>query len=66
MRIRGATRASAWPLLIADSAKIGNRSFAHISGLDRIDILVTEMPLPADLAHALESAGAEVIIASES
>jgi DeoR/GlpR family transcriptional regulator of sugar metabolism len=53
-------------IILADSAKIGNRSFAHISGLDRIDILVTEMPLPADLAHALESAGAEVIIASES
>ena len=50
-------------IVLADSTKLNRSVFAHIVTLDRVNILVTDSPPPADMADALTEAGVEVIIA---
>lgn len=52
-------------IVLADASKFGRSSFAHIAPLARIQILVTDEAPPSDLAHALEQARVEVIVAPE-
>ncbi len=50
-------------ILVADSSKIGARSFSALGGLDLVDLLVTDDAIrPADRA-AVEAAGIEIMIA---
>ncbi|VGO12475.1 Glucitol operon repressor [Pontiella desulfatans] len=44
-------------ILLADSSKYGRAGFAHIMGLENIDVLITDTGLPAGARHALEEAG---------
>ncbi|MGF1430863.1 DeoR/GlpR family DNA-binding transcription regulator [Kitasatospora sp. LaBMicrA B282] len=50
-------------VVAADASKLGRRAFARICGLSAIDTLVTDQPVPADLAAALAEAGVEVLTA---
>ncbi|MGA8205581.1 MAG: DeoR/GlpR family DNA-binding transcription regulator [Woeseiaceae bacterium] len=50
--------------LVADSSKIGQRSFCVLGGLDNIDILITDDGIRAEQRKAIEAANVEVIVAS--
>ena len=47
-------------IVVTDSSKMGRRAFARICGLDRIDVLVTDSELSADMAARLAEAGIKV------
>ncbi len=49
--------------MVADSTKIERSTFARICPLDRIDVLVTDQPVPASFAADLASAGVELVVA---
>jgi DeoR family transcriptional regulator of aga operon len=50
-------------VVVADSTKLGRSTFARICRLDEIDALVTDAPVPAELAADLATAGVEVVVA---
>lgn len=50
-------------VLLADSRKLGTRSFAHAGRLDQLDVLITDALLPDRAASAFERAGVLVIVA---
>jgi DeoR family fructose operon transcriptional repressor len=52
-------------IVVADATKFGQRSFAHICPLANVDILVTDLEPPRDLADALANAHIQVIVARE-
>lgn len=49
--------------LVADSSKIGVRSFSSLCGLDRIHVLITDEGIRPQDRAAIEAIGVEVIIA---
>ena len=49
-------------VVATDSTKFGRITFARICPLDRIDTLVTDGPVPPDLAADLADAGVEVVV----
>jgi DeoR/GlpR family transcriptional regulator of sugar metabolism len=53
-------------IVLADASKLGERVFAHIAPLDRIQVLVTNEEPPPDLREALNAARVNVIIVPES
>jgi DeoR family transcriptional regulator, aga operon transcriptional repressor len=50
-------------ILVADSTKMLKSKFARICGLDQVDTLVTDAPLPAELQAAADAAQVEVVTA---
>ena len=50
-------------IVVADASKFGHNTFAHIAPLERIQLLVTHEPPPADLSRALAEAHVELIVA---
>ena len=50
--------------LVADSSKIGTRSFCVLGGLEPVDALVTDEGISAADRAAIEAAGVEVIVAA--
>ncbi len=52
-------------VVVADASKFGERSFAHIVPLDRIQVLVTDAEPASDLREALDAARVRVMIAPE-
>jgi DeoR/GlpR family transcriptional regulator of sugar metabolism len=50
--------------LVADSSKIGARSFCVLGGLEPIDALVTDAGISEGQKKAIEAAGVQVIVAS--
>jgi DeoR/GlpR family transcriptional regulator of sugar metabolism len=50
--------------LVADSSKIGARSFCVLGGLEPVDALVTDAGISEAQKHAIEATGVEVIVAS--
>ena len=50
-------------ILVADSSKIGQRSFSALGGLDLIHMLVTDEGISPEDRKAIEAAGVEVLIA---
>jgi DeoR family transcriptional regulator of aga operon len=55
--------AAARVVVAADATKLGRTTFARMLPLDRLDTLVTDGPVPADLAADLAGAGVEVVLA---
>lgn len=51
-------------VVATDSTKLGRATFARICPLDRIDVLVTDGPVPPALAGELTAAAVEVLIAT--
>jgi DeoR family transcriptional regulator of aga operon len=51
------------PLAVADSSKVGRRTFARICGLDEIGVLVTDTGIAPEEATLLEHAGVEIVTA---
>lgn len=49
-------------IVIADSSKFGIGAFAQIAPLDAIDVLVSDISPPADLAQALAQANVEMVV----
>ena len=49
--------------LVADSSKIGERSFCALGGLDMIDVLITDEGINREQRKAIEEAGVQVIVA---
>jgi DeoR/GlpR family transcriptional regulator of sugar metabolism len=49
--------------LVADSSKIGTRSFCVLGGLDQVDVLVTDDGIRQEHRKAIEDIGVEVVIA---
>jgi DeoR/GlpR family transcriptional regulator of sugar metabolism len=50
-------------LLLADAAKFSNSGLVKVCDASAIDGIVTDLPLPAACAPALEDSGIEVTIA---
>ena len=57
-------RAAGRVIVVADSSKFGRKSLTFVSGLDSIDILVTDSGLSADWRGRLASSGVELVIAA--
>jgi DeoR family transcriptional regulator of aga operon len=47
---------------LVDHTKVGVTSLAAFAGIDDIDALITDKPLPADLASVLKEKGIEVVV----
>jgi DeoR family transcriptional regulator, fructose operon transcriptional repressor len=52
-------------IVVADSSKFANKSFARIGPLASMQVLITDKEPPADLAHALDEGRVEVLIAPQ-
>ena len=63
--ISGMIKAARRTIVLADASKFGNRSFAQIGPLERMQVLVTDEEPSSDLAQALGEAGVQVIVALE-
>jgi DeoR family transcriptional regulator, glycerol-3-phosphate regulon repressor len=50
-------------IVAADASKFGRPSLVRICGPERVDVLVTDVAPPADLADALTGAGAQIELA---
>lgn len=50
-------------VLVADSSKIGRRSFTALGGIELVDVLVTDAGITAADRIAIEQAGVEVLVA---
>ena len=50
-------------IVLADSTKIGKRSFGKIGNLDVVDILITDSDIPNEYKTIFENQGIEVVIA---
>jgi DeoR family transcriptional regulator of aga operon len=50
-------------IIVADATKLGRSTFARICPLQRIDMLVTDQPVDAELAAEFAAAGVEVVVA---
>jgi DeoR family transcriptional regulator of aga operon len=50
-------------IVVADSSKVGRRTFARICGLDEIGVLVTDAGIAPGEATLLEHAGVDVVTA---
>ena len=50
-------------ILVADSSKIGARSFSALGGIDLVDMLVTDDSIRDEDRAAIEAAGVKIIIA---
>ena len=50
-------------VLLADSSKLGSRSFAHAGRLDQIDVVITDADLDEAAASVFASAGVRVMVA---
>jgi DeoR family transcriptional regulator of aga operon len=55
--------AAARVVVAADATKLGRTTFARICPLERIDVLVTDQPVPAEIGADLSAAGVEVVVA---
>ena len=51
-------------IVVADSSKFGRKSLTLVSGLDAIDVLVSDEGLSADWRETVTAAGAELLIAA--
>ncbi|MEZ0494074.1 DeoR/GlpR family DNA-binding transcription regulator [Kineococcus sp. TBRC 1896] len=51
-------------VVAADATKLGRATFARICSLERLDVLVTDGPVPEDAAADLAAAGVEVVVAA--
>lgn len=51
-------------IVIADSSKFERKGFVKVCDLDRVDMLITDAPPPAEVAERLAAADVEVLIAS--
>ena len=52
-------------IVLADSSKFGRRGFAKISGLEDVDIIITDAKIPQSVANKIEEMGIELIIAGQ-
>lgn len=50
---------------LCDSSKFGRRSFVRICGFERLDSIVTDAPLPPDIAEKATAAGVRLIVARQ-
>ena len=50
-------------IVLADSSKFGRRGFAKISGLEDVDIIITDAKIPQFVVNKIEEMGIELIIA---
>ncbi|MDB5052218.1 MAG: hypothetical protein JWM44_268 [Bacilli bacterium] len=53
-------RSAAKTVMLLDSSKMGNRSFATVAQLDEVSVLVTDRGVPEHVRHACEEAGVEL------
>lgn len=50
-------------VIAADATKLGRNTFARILPLDKVDVLVTDLPVTGEVAGELATAGVEVVVA---
>jgi len=50
-------------VLLADSSKLGTRSFAHAGHLDQVDVVITDAALDDEAATVFRNAGVRVLVA---
>lgn len=50
-------------IVVADHTKFGRRGFARVCGIERVDLLVTDLPPPAEVGRKLAEAGVRVLVA---
>ena len=49
-------------IILSDSSKFGRRGFGRVCSLDKIDVIITDSGIPAEMAKAIEEIGIELII----
>jgi DeoR family transcriptional regulator, aga operon transcriptional repressor len=49
-------------IILSDSSKFGRRGFGRVCSLDKIDVIITDPGIPAEMAKAIEEIGIELII----
>jgi DeoR/GlpR family transcriptional regulator of sugar metabolism len=59
-------RAAGRVIVVADSSKFGRKSLTFVSGLDSIDLLVTDSGLAPEWRERLAASGVEVLVAAAS
>jgi len=57
-------RAASRVIVVADSSKFGKKSLTLVSGLDAIDVVVSDDALPDSWRQAVAAAGAELLLAA--
>lgn len=65
MMIAAMMAAARRTIVLADATKLGERAFAHIAPLGRIQVLVTDEEPPADFREVLGAARVDVIVVPE-
>ncbi len=48
-------------VVLADHSKVGRDEFAHVADLSRVDALITDSEVDADMAREIQDAGVEVV-----
>ncbi len=61
--MREMIESSARVIVIADQTKVGRSAFAHICDFSKVDTVVTEGPVPEDVARAAREAGCAIVTA---
>ena len=51
-------------ILVADHTKFGRAAMAKVASLEDVDVLVTDLPVPAAFGEMLEGSGVEVLVAA--
>ena len=49
-------------IMLCDSSKLGKKGFARISGMDEVDVLITDSGLPEKTKEDLEALGVKVLL----
>ena len=49
-------------IMLCDSSKLGKKGFARISGMDEVDVLITDSGLPEKTREDLEALGVKVLL----
>jgi DeoR/GlpR family transcriptional regulator of sugar metabolism len=62
---RAMIQAARQVIFCVDSSKFGRQSISRLCDLDAIDVVVTDRPIPLEMARALKKAGVEVVVAGK-
>jgi DeoR/GlpR family transcriptional regulator of sugar metabolism len=62
---RAMIQAARQVIFCVDSSKFGRQSISRLCDLDAIDVVVTDRPIPLEMAKALKKAGVEVVVAGK-
>ncbi len=60
---RSLIRAARRTVVLADHSKFGREEFAHVAGLDDVDLVITDSDLAGEMADEITAAGPRIELA---